>query len=190
MKCPPSDCVHTATHCAIDCWLSTLSTLFLLPTAASFMVCSNWLLHSGLPPWYKINPVGPNWVTEHAMPVLSIFLHSQKFSSLWWNVEVLWYDVATFTLMLQGVHPLNTVVIRFPEYSCNMELQNIPWYHVVLWGYCLIFLSTYELKSVSKVILCYLAWIFLCLRVWIPYVGNTILGKLSLITGQYMRQNS
>jgi hypothetical protein len=74
----------------------------------------------------EINPVGPNWVTEHAMPVLSIFLHSQKFSSLWWNVEVLWYDVATFTLMLQGVHPLNTVVIRFPEYSCNMELQNIP----------------------------------------------------------------
>lgn len=97
---------------------------------------------------------------------------------------------STFTLMLQGVHPVNTLVIRFPEYSCNMELQNIPWYHVVLWGYCLIFLSTYEQKSVSKVILCYLVWIFLCLRVRIPYVGNTIFGKLSLIHGQHVKQNS
>jgi hypothetical protein len=137
----------------------------------------------------EINLVDSNWVTENAMPVLSNFLQSEiLFSLLECGGALSW--CSTFTLMLQVVHPVNTLVIHFPEYSCNMELENIPWYRVVLWGYCLIFLSTYELKFVLKVILCYLMWIFLCLRVQIPCVGNTILGKLSLIHGKYLRQNS
>lgn len=75
--------------------------------------------------------MGSNWVTKHAMPFVSTFLHSQKFSSLCWNMEVVSHVVATFTRVLQEVCHLNTVAIHFPENSCHMKLQNIPRYLVV-----------------------------------------------------------
>lgn len=151
----------------------------------------------GLPPWYTLNFTETHrnkssgfklgdWEC-HASP-LHLPSQSEVLFSLPECGGVLSW-CCMFTLMLQGVHPVNTLVIHFPEYSCNVELQNIPWYYVVLWGYCLIFLSTYELNFVLKVILCYLVWIFLCLRVQIPCFGNIILGKLSLIHGKYVRQN-
>ena len=56
-------------------------------------------------------------------------------------------------------------------------------------GYCINSATHTNWKSVLKMTLCYLAWIFLCLRVKIHCVGNTILAKLSSIMSRMWGRN-
>jgi hypothetical protein len=47
-----------------------------------------------------------------------------------------------------------------------------------------------RLKSLLKMALCYMMWIFLCQRMEIPCTGNTILDEQSPICEQHVRQNA
>lgn len=132
---PLSRSMHVASRCAIKCYHCMRPISLLIPRTASFMTSTSRCLPSDLPPSYTLDfrnsterslmdsILVTEWNTPSVRFFHSIFFHtlSKIPLPLCRNVEVLRH-VATFILVLQEAHPLNTEVIHFSENFCKTEL--------------------------------------------------------------------
>jgi hypothetical protein len=98
---------------------------------------TNGCLSAGLPPWHSFDFIQPHRKKYNGFKSVdrslhffqSTFVHNFRLKIPWHfcrNVELPRHVTATFVLVLQEAHPLNTETIYFPEHFCNTEQSNAP----------------------------------------------------------------
>lgn len=156
-NCPPSHCVHAASHPDKCCHCMCHSS-FLIPTEASFMAYNNLCLPSGFSSWYTVDFMQPHRKKSNGFnageragqatgpfvsnpPSLEMFVQElRNLSADMWRCPAM-LEVLSFSYRKRRILWITTSSI-FHKVSVIRSCHNFPRWHAVQSGNCLMLHTT------------------------------------------------